>query len=145
MPKKVIALPAEEFTDPSTGEQANRPKYTDRADVQGYNSALIPAPDTFPGTSTPAGEIFVAAVTADQSAIDDAQAAPDVWTIGNDTQDDVTPEQAAQFLNDEFRVDPSTITDAATADAIRKIIRDTELEPLTADEWFEQLGVDPNA
>lgn len=142
MPQKVIALPAESYTA-DTGDTGYRPKYTDDSRVDGYNSALIPAPSGFPGNSTPSGQIFIANVTATQGAIDDAQAASDVWSIGNDTGDDVTPSQAADYLNDEFRVVPSNISDAAVRDAVEKIVAgDRDLEPLTADEWFEQLGLD---
>jgi len=153
MPTEVFVLPAEEYVEDATGGTAYRPKYIDDDRFGGYNSALIPAPDTFPGMSTPSGQVFVAAVTATQAAIDDIVTATDVWAVGrgqnpdvglSDDAADVAAGQVADYLNGEFRVDPSKISDDATRDAIRKVVRDdTSLEPLTADEWFERLGIDP--
>lgn len=142
MPIEIYALPAVEDTDP-TGETFHRPKYVDDTRVDGYNSALIPAPGGFPGTTTPGGQIFVAAVDATQAAHDDAAAQSDVWSIGNDSGDDVTPEEAADYLNDHFRVDLSGIDDPDVVAAFETLLDQLgpEYRRLSASEWFERLGL----
>lgn len=132
MPTEVFAFPAVEDTEPD-GDTFHRPKYVDDDRVEGYNSALIPAPDGFPGTATPGGQIYIVAVTATQDALDAAKAQSDVWSIGNESGDDVTPTQAADYLNQHFR--PQTL--AELKEALGDDYRD-----LSPSEWFERLGLD---
>lgn len=130
--KKQYALPAVQVTDEATGEQVTQPKYVDNPGVNGYSSALIPAPDGFPGTTTDGGQIFICTVDAPQSVHDSANAQSDLWTIGTEADDDVTPQQAADYLNQEFR--PQNFTE------LKEALGD-EYRDLSAGEWQEQLGI----
>jgi hypothetical protein len=137
---KAYVLPVIEVENPE--ETTVQPKYTDRDTVQGWNGSLISAPDGFPGDTTSDGEVYFAGITAEESVHDDAIDDLDTWLIGNSVESDVTPEETAGYLNDEYRLDLSGIPEDITS-AFEELL--DQLGPkyrrLTADEWAEQLNL----
>lgn len=144
---RVYVLPPTTVEDPDTGEDVTRPKYMGRDDVEGYNGSLIPAPGSWPGATTSGGDVFLAGVTAEQTAHDAAQDASDVWLIGTMTGADVSPSDAAEYLNNHFRVDLSGIDDADVVRAFEELLDllGPEYRRLSAEEWANRLGIGSGA
>ena len=132
MVRKVYALPPTTVTDEATGEDIQIPKYTDNPDVDGFNTATVPAPDGWPGATTSDGKVFVASIEATQAVHDNAKGLSDVWLIEDSADGDVTPSQAANFLNQEFR--PQNFAE------LKEALGD-EYRDLSGEEWFEKLGL----
>lgn len=132
MVQKMYVLPPTEVEDDATGEMITIPKYMDNPDVDGFNTATVPAPESWPGATMDNGDVFIAKVEATQAVHDSASGLTDVWSIGTGTGDDVTPDQAADFLNQKFR--PQNFAE------LKEALGD-EYRDLTGQEWIEQLGL----
>jgi hypothetical protein len=137
-------LPAVEGTDDTTGETYHDMKYRNAAAVvRVEHVALVPAPGSFPGTATPDGKVYLASITADEAdhatiggSIDDG------WAVGTGPEDDVTPEQARDYLNAALRPQSAVElvrrefgADWETVKASREEYRD-----LSVAEWMAHFG-----
>jgi hypothetical protein len=139
---KVYVLPVVQTTDSTTGEEVSQPKYVDRKDVEGFNGSLISKPPDFPGFSNVSGQVYVASVTAEEPIHDEAIIDVDTWLVGESERSTVTPEQLAEYLNDEFRIDLSGITEQAVVQAFEELSEQLgpEYRRLTPEEWANRLG-----
>jgi len=115
----------------ATGERVTRPKGLERDGVEGFNSSLVPAPDIWPAGTTDDGEVYLALVTAGPTAHEELQSLSGVFLI--DENGDVTPEQAATYLNTQYR--------AQTFDELKELLGDDweRYRPLGWSEWLDEL------
>lgn len=128
---RAYVLPPTTVTDEATGEDMTVPKYTDRDDVDFTGGSLVPAPQAWLDAghaTTENGEVYVVTVRAPESVHGQAAGQADAWRIGQ--SGDVTPRQAADYLNGTFR--PSSLDDPELPEDYRH---------LGPGEWAERLGL----